>query len=224
MNPALNSFCLLRSNCKNKEGAKQLSSKISEYCETIIVQADVTDCKSVDLMYDIAAMKFGFIDTVINNAGVSLYKLLQDTALEEWKKIIEVNLNGVFHVCHAVLPKMIDKKTGTIINISSMWGEAGASMEVAYSAAKAGVIGFTKALAKEVGYSGIRVNAIAPGVINTDMNRNLDKQSIDCLIGETPLSRIGQAIDVAEAALYLASDKASFITGHVLSVNGGYVI
>lgn len=170
---------------------------------------------------------FGAIDSVdvlVNNAGISSQKLFTDIKDDEWKKTIGVNLNGVFYCCKNVLPQMINRKSGVIINISSMWGEVGASCEVHYSASKAGVIGLTKALAKEVAPSGVRVNCIAPGVIMTDMMEDFDGETINELKAETPLGRLGTPEDIAAAALFLASDNASFITGQTLGVNGGFII
>jgi 3-oxoacyl-[acyl-carrier protein] reductase len=141
-----------------------------------------------------------------------------------WQEIIGTNLTGVFNCCRAALPNMIKNHTGVIINIASMWGEVGASCEVHYSAAKAGVIGLTKALAKEVGVSGIRVNAVSPGVIRTDMLNAFSENDLEELKNETPLMRLGTPEDIANAVEFLVSDRASFITGQVLSVNGGFVI
>ena len=142
----------------------------------------------------------------------------------EWERLISTNLSSVFYCCKAALPAMIRAHSGVIINIASMWGEVGASCEAAYSAAKAGVIGLTKALAKEVGPSGIRVNAVSPGVVMTDMMAEYSADDIAALKEETPLNALGTPEDIADAVLYLASDKARFITGEVLSVNGGMVI
>lgn len=164
------------------------------------------------------------VDVLINNAGVSSQKLFTDITDDDWRKTIGVNLDGVFYCCREVLPQMISRKNGVIINISSMWGEVGASCEVHYSASKAGVIGLTKALAKEVAPSGIRVNCISPGVIMTDMMSGFDDNTIEELKSETPLQRLGTPEDIASAALFLASDEASFITGQTLGVNGGFVI
>ena len=168
--------------------------------------------------------RFGSIDVLINNAGVASQGLFTDISEIEWSEIMDVNLNGVYNVTQAVLPYMIRQKSGSIINISSMWGQVGASCEVAYSAAKAGVIGMTKALAKEVGPSGIRVNCIAPGLIETGMNSELTLEDVAAIVDETPIGRIGSTNDVASSALFLASDDSSFITGQVLGVNGGYII
>ena len=166
----------------------------------------------------------GSVDVLVNNAGVSSQKLFTDITDEEWRRTIGVNLDGVFYCCREALKSMISRKSGVIINISSMWGEVGASCEVHYSASKAGVIGLTKALAKEVGMSGIRVNSITPGVIMTDMMSDFDENTINELKSETPLNRLGTPEDIARAALFLASDEASFITGQTLGVNGGFVI
>ena len=161
---------------------------------------------------------------LINNAGIAESALFTDVTDEMWKRMLDTNLSGAFYASRAVLPNMISKKRGVILNVSSMWGQVGASCEVHYSAAKAGLIGMTKALAKEVGPSGIRVNCVSPGVIDTDMNANLSDSDIEALKNETPLERIGNATDIAEALLFLASDKASFITGQDIGVNGGLII
>jgi 3-oxoacyl-[acyl-carrier protein] reductase len=171
-----------------------------------------------------AKEKLGHIDVLINNAAVAGFRLFTDITDEEWNRFIGVNLSGAFYLSRAVLPDMISRKSGSIINISSMWGQVGASCEVHYSAAKAGLIGLTKALAKELGPSGIRVNCIAPGVIDTEMNAALQEEDRRALIEETPLMRLGTPADVAAAALFLAGEGASFITGQVLGVNGGFVI
>jgi 3-oxoacyl-[acyl-carrier protein] reductase len=141
-----------------------------------------------------------------------------------WRKMLDTNLSGAFYATRAVLPQMINRKGGVILNVSSMWGEVGASCEVHYSASKAGLIGMTKALAKEVGLSGIRVNCVAPGAIETDMLSCFTAEDMDALKEETPLNRIGNTTDIAETLLFLASEKSSFITGQVLGVNGGFVI
>ncbi len=171
-----------------------------------------------------ALTELGHIDVLVNNAAVAGFSLLTDLSLEQWNSTIGVSLTGSFLYCREVLPGMISRGCGRIVNISSMWGEVGASCEVHYSAAKAGLIGFTKALAKEVGPSGITVNAIAPGVIDTEMNRALTEEDKAALIEETPLGRIGTPREIAENVYYLTTDAASFITGQVLGVNGGFVI
>ena len=206
--------------------ARQLADElIARYgVRAICVRADVSDSRQVAEMFRKTKEELGAIDVLVNNAGVAHYGLLTDMTDEEWNRLISTDLGGVFYCCRAALPDMIRAHSGAIINIASMWGETGASCEAAYSAAKAGVIGLTKALAKEVGPSGIRVNAVSPGVIMTDMMSGFGKEDVDALREETPLCTLGCAEDIADAVLYLASEKARFITGQVLSVNGGMVI
>lgn len=163
-------------------------------------------------------------DCVVNNAGISKIGLMQDLSASDWDEIFAVNVKSYFLVSKYALSHMIHEQDGAIVNISSMWGEVGASCEVAYSSSKGAVISFTKALAKEVGPSNIRVNCITPGVIDTPMNAHLSEEDIKALEEETPLGKIGKPEDVANAVLFLLSDKASFITGQVLGVNGGFVI
>ncbi len=167
---------------------------------------------------------FGRIDCLINNAGVCGFSLFTDLTLDMWNEHLAINLTGAFLYSKAVIPSMVSRKQGRIINITSMWGVVGSSCEVHYSTAKAGLIGMTKALAKELGPSGITVNAIAPGLIDTDMNASLSKEDIEVVAEETPLMRVGNPNEVAEAALFLASDAASFITGEVMNVSGGYIM
>jgi 3-oxoacyl-[acyl-carrier protein] reductase len=170
------------------------------------------------------AEKIGDIDILINNAGISRINLFTDISEQEWDDVFDVNIKGMFLVTRAFLPGMIRRKYGKIINISSMWGVTGGSCEVHYSASKAAVIGFTKALAKEEGPSGINVNCIAPGVIETEMNAQLDDEAKRELCEETPLMRLGKPEEIANAALFLASDAASFITGQVICSDGGITI
>ena len=185
--------------------------------------ADISVSREVNEMVVNVLEDFGTIDVLINNAAVAHQGLITDVTDSIYNKIMDVNVKGTFNVTRAVLPGMIRRKSGSIINISSMWGEVGASCESAYSMTKASVIGLTKALAKEVGPSGITVNCIAPGVISTDMNSVLSSADIDALKEETPLIKIGSAEDVASAALFLSGEGASFITGAVINVNGGLV-
>ena len=170
------------------------------------------------------AEKQGELDCLINNAAISAFSLFTDISLDDWNRCLGVNLTGTFLYSREVAKKMISRKRGVIINISSVWGLVGASCEVHYSATKAGIIGMTKGLAKELGPSGIRVNAIAPGVISTEMNARLSDDDMAELVDQTPLMRIGKCDDVASCALFLASEGASFITGEVLNVSGGFVI
>ena len=185
------------------------------------LQMDVTDANSVREAVERVLKEFSRIDILVNNAGISLIKPFLDTTAEEWQRMLDVDLTGVFNVTKAVVPSMVSRKSGAVVNISSVWGVYGASCEVAYSAAKAGVIGFTKALAKELGPSGITVNAIAPGVIESPMNSaHLSSAELNELADETPLGRLGQPEEVAKAVRSLAENR--FITGQVLGVDGGF--
>lgn len=190
----------------------------------IAVKCDVSDYSSCVSMIKQVQDAFGHIDALVNNAGISCDVLFTDTTPEDWRRTFAVNVDGAYNCCHAVLGDMIARKKGSIVNVSSIWGVTGGSCEVAYSASKAALIGLTKALAKEMGPSNIRVNCVAPGVIDTDMNRNLTPADFEALRDETPLCRIGTPEEVAEAILFLASDKSSFITGAVLGINGGSLI
>ncbi len=181
------------------------------------VQGDVSSLASMQAVYQ----TIGAVDVLINNAAISQFGLLTELTEAEWDHILAVDLKSVFLTAKVFLPDMIRKKSGRIINISSIFGAVGGSCEVAYSTAKAGIIGFTKALAKEVGPSGIQVNCIAPGVIETEMNARLRAEDKAALVEETPLGRIGTPEDVASLALYLAGD--TFITGEVLHVGGGFL-
>ena len=188
-----------------------------------IKASNSSECEILSAV-DTVNKTLGGVDILINNAAISSFSLFTDLTLDAWNEIFAVNVGGAFLYTKAVLPGMISKKAGRIINITSMWGITGSSCEVHYSATKAALIGMTKSLAKELGPSSITVNAIAPGVIDTDMNGTLSKETKDELCESTPLLRIGEPKDVAGAALFLASDSASFITGEVLSVNGGFLI
>lgn len=206
---------------KNSENeAKSLAESIGALaiCADSAVEADVNSAvrQTID--------KIGKIDCLINNSGVSSFSLFTDLTLDDWNNTLAVNLTGAFLYSRAVAKDMISRKSGRIINITSMWGIVGSSCEVHYSASKAGLIGMTKALAKELGPSGITVNAIAPGLIETDMNKSLSEDDIAEVIDATPVMKIGIPADVAKAALFLASDEASFITGDVINVSGGYVM
>ncbi|MBR2108869.1 MAG: SDR family oxidoreductase [Ruminococcus sp.] len=207
-----------RSETQAEELASKLNKTYGVKCRA--VKADVSNPDEVKAMFE----EVGSVDVLVNNAGISSQKLFTDITDDEWKRTIGVNLDGVFYCCRNALPYMIRQKSGAIINIGSMWGEVGASCEVHYSASKAGVIGLTKALAKEVAPSGVRVNCIAPGVVMTDMMSDFDDTTIEELKDETPLGRLGNPEDIAAAVLFLASDDASFITGQTLGVNGGFII
>lgn len=186
--------------------------------------ADVSKANDVNRMVSDIITKFGKIDILINNAGIAQQKLFTDITDDDWNRMISVNLTGTFNCCRAVIPDMVRRKSGCIINTSSIWGMTGASCEVHYSAAKAGIIGLTKALAKELGPSEIRVNCVAPGVINTRMNANLSVDDLASIADDTPLCRLGTTNEIASTSLFLASPAAEFITGQVISPNGGFVI
>ena len=188
------------------------------------VRCDVKHSDSVRIAVDKAKAALGHIDVLICNAGAADYGLITDIEESRWEEIIDTDLNGVFYCVKSVLPSMISRKSGCIITVGSMWGETGASCEVAYSAAKAGVIGLTKALAKEVGPSGIRVNCVSPGMIDTEMNASFSEEEVRAIADDTPLCRTGDPAEVAKVMRFLASDEASFITGQVIGVSGGLVI
>ena len=209
---------------QSAQEAHQLVEELSPLCPTLAIKADVSDRSQVDAMVKEVHNQLGPIDVLINNAGIAKQALFTDFTLEQWQRMFDVNVTGMFHCCQAVLPGMIHQKAGKIINLSSVWGITGASCEVPYSATKAAVIGMTKALAKELGPSGIQVNCVAPGVIDTDMNGMLDDNTIQCLKEETPLGTIGTPEDIAQTIFFLVSDNAKFITGQVISPNGGFVI
>ena len=204
----------------NHECAQALSSATG----AISICADLSLSSEANRAANEAISALGSIDVLINNAGISQIKLFTDITNDDWSNMINTNLSSAFYLTRAALPSMISKKSGRIINIGSMWGKVGASCEVHYSASKSALRGMTLALAKEVGPSGITVNAIEPGVIATDMNSALDTDILRELTEETPLGRIGKPEDVAELALFLASDKASFITGQIIGVDGGFAI
>lgn len=200
-----------------EDEALRISSEL--HCKA--VQADVSDRESVDRAAAEILREYGHVDVLVNNAGISQIKLFTDTTCDDWQRMIGINLTGCFNMTQAVAGPMISRKSGAIVNISSVWGVHGASCEVAYSASKAGVIGFTKALAKELGASGITVNCIAPGVIESPMNSaHLSQEDLAELCEQTPLMRLGRAEEVAKAVRALVDNR--FITGQVLGVDGGF--
>ncbi len=185
-----------------------------------LVRMDVTSDESVLA----AAEKIGGADVLINNSGIAGQKMFCDITGQDWDRMFDVNIKGIFRTTKAFLPYMISKKNGKVINVASIWGEVGASCEVHYSASKAAVIGFTKALAKEVSLSGVTVNCVSPGMIESPMNSHLAKEDIEELEKEIPLGRCGTPKEAAQAMLFLASDMADYITGQVISVSGGWNI
>ncbi len=206
------------------KSSEKAAEDLAKSTGALPIRADSRDPSAVCAAVKKTVDSFGRVDCLINNAAVSSYSLLTDLSLERWQECMDVSLTAAFLYSKAVIPDMLKRKEGRIINITSMWGEVGSSCEVHYSAAKAGLIGFTKALAKELGPSGITVNAIAPGVINTDMNSALSDGDMADLCDSTPLMRIGEPYEVAAAAVFLAGEDSSFVTGAVLNVNGGFVV
>ncbi len=208
----------------NASAAEKLRNEIIDAgAECEIFKCDISSREEVEKLFYDFHEKLGKVNVLINNAGIAQQKLFVDITLEEWNRIFDINVTGVFNMCQCALRDMIDAKCGSIVNVSSMWGITGASCEAHYSATKAAVISLTKSLAKEYGPSNIRVNCVAPGVIDTKMNAHLDKSAIDDLKEETPLGKIGTPEEAAEAIYFMASEKASFITGQVLTCDGGFI-
>ena len=189
-----------------------------------VVQCDVASRASCELAFHAVEQAMGRVDVLVSNAGIAQQKLFTDITPDEWQHMLDVNLTGAFHLCQLALPGMIRRKNGRILTVSSMWGQTGGSCEVHYSSAKAGLIGLTKALAKEEGPSGITVNCVAPGVIDTDMMASFTAEDKAALAEETPVGRLGTADEVAKLLVYLAGEDAGYITGQVFGVNGGLVI
>ncbi len=192
--------------------------------DAAVFPCDVADSNAVKAMVSAVQKELGEISVLVNNAGFAQQKLFTDITPEEWRRMFAVHVDGAYNTCREVLPGMIRRRKGCIVNMASMWAQTGGSCEVHYSAAKAALLGMTKALAKEVGPSGIRVNAVAPGVIHTDMLSGFGADTLQELAEEAPLCRLGTAQDVADTVSFLVSEQASFMTGQVLSPNGGIVI
>ena len=205
---------------QSTEAAETLANETGAVC----LPCDVADSTRVEAAYQNAFKLLGHVDALVVNAGISQQKLCTDITDADWQRMMNVNLSGAFYTARAALPSMVSRKSGSIVFVSSMWGQVGASMEVHYSAAKAGMIGLARALAKETALSGIRVNCVAPGAIQTDMLTALPAGASEALQDEIPLARIGHAHEVAESVLWLCSDASSYVTGQVLGVNGGMVI
>ena len=199
---------------KDHAAAKAVAEKTGAQA----ICCDVADGEAVRAVFS----QIGDVDILVNNAGICYYGLMSQMSGEQWDRIFDVNVKGIFHCVNAAMPAFLKKQRGCVINVSSMWGRVGASCETAYSATKGAVIALTKALAKELGPSGIRVNAVAPGVILTDMCANVDPEILEEMAEDAPVGRNGRPMDVARAMEYLAN--ADFVTGHILNVDGGYVI
>ena len=222
-NLAKEGFNVVLNYNKSEKEAKQIKKELKEKGKIIeICKADVSNRDEVKKLVKFTLDKFKNIDVLINNAGIAKLQMFNDITDEDWQEMLNTNLNSVFYTTQEVLPNMIHNKNGCIINISSIWGMVGASCEVAYSVSKAGINGMTKALAKELGLSNIRVNAIAPGVIDTQMNNSLDKVIKEEIKNDTPLNKIGKPIDIYRCVKWLIEDE--FTTGQIISPNGGYVI
>ena len=187
-------------------------------------KCDVSDPEQVKDAIEAACMSFGNIDVLISNAGVSLTSLSQDTDHTDYREVMDINFGGFYNLSHCVIPKMVEAKKGVILAVSSMWGQTGASCEALYSASKGAIDAYVKSLAKELGPSGIRVNAVSPGTIETDMMSCYSEADKAAIAEDTPLGRLGTPEEVAEVMYFLSSDKASYITGQIIGVNGGFLI
>ena len=208
----------------SEEAALALVQELADAgCTAIAVQADISDPEQVKRMVDNVLDNFCQLDILICNAGQAWTGLLCDMSDQDWRTLMGADLDGVFYCCRAVYHHMVARKSGRILTVSSMWGRSGASCEAAYSAAKAGVIGLTQALARELGPSGITVNCVAPGAIDTQMNAHLGAEALQDLANETPLGRLGTPEDVTNTLLFLASPQAAFLTGQVIGVDGGFL-
>lgn len=220
---AIDNYTIIANYNNSEKEAIELKRKIEEQGKTLdIYKADITDQKQCKNLVEYVIKKYKKIDVLINNAGIDKSQLITEVTKEDWDNIINTNLYSAFIMCQETVHNMIQNKKGCIINISSIWGQVGASMEVVYSISKAGMDGLTKSLAKELGPSGIRVNSIAPGFIDTDMNKIYNKEEITQIKEEIPLQKIGETIDIAKCVKWLIEDE--YTTGQVISINGGWVI
>ena len=212
-------------NCVEREDKAQeaVEQLVSGGCEAMWYKADVADAAAVKQMVTEVEKTLGAVTLLVNNAGIAKQCLFQDMTENYWKRIFDVNLNGAFNTIQAVLPHMLHEHSGCIINTSSIWGQHGASCEVAYSATKHAIIGLTRSLAQELAPTNIRVNCVAPGVIDTDMVQVLGTETLAALAEDTPVGRLGRPEDIAAVVSFLASDAASFITGQVITSDGGFI-
>lgn len=223
-NFAAQSYNVVINYNSSKNEAMELLKKIRSFGgSAIALKANVSDFEDAKYMVEKSEEEFGSIDVLVNNAGIASQKMFTDITEKDWRLMFDVNVHGMFNCTHHVVKNMIKKHGGKIINMSSMWGLTGGACEVHYSASKAAVIGFTKALAKELGPSGIQVNCVAPGLIDTNMNAKLSENDIKKLVEETPCLRIGTVQDVSNVVLFLASSESNFITGEVININGGFL-
>lgn len=221
---ALNGYFVAINYFKSEKEAVALQNEIIDFGGVAqLFQGDVCKESDVELIYNNIKKKFGLPGVLINNAGVGLQKLITNTSFSDWNSVFNVNVGSVFLCCKKFIPNMVNRRWGRIINISSIWGIVGASCEVAYSASKAAVVGFSKALAKELAPSNVTVNCLAPGFIDTKMNSNLSRQEINSFEQLIPIGKIGAGFDVAQAALFFANENSGYITGQVLNVDGGLV-
>lgn len=209
---------------KAAEQVLEQAQKVAPGCRFLALQADAADAAQVTTAVRRAEQELGGLQVLVCNAGIAQQKLFTDTTDEDWRRIMSVDLDGAFFACRAALPGMIHRKYGRILLVSSMWGQTGGSCEVAYSAAKAGLIGLGKALAKEEGPSGITVNVIAPGVIDTDMMSGFSDEDRAVLAEDTPVGRLGTPQEIARTLVFLADERSGYITGQVIGQNGGLVI
>lgn len=222
---AIEGYNVIINYYKSKDKAYSLLEELLSFgANAIVVQGDVSDRKQVEGMFKKSYEKFGNIDVLVNNAGIADMTLFTDVTEEQWQRMFDVNVNGMFNCCQCVLPKMISEKSGRIINIASIWGLVGASCEAHYSATKGAIISFTKALAKELGPSNILVNAIAPGAVDTDMIGGISEEIREVLKEETPLGVIAKPEEIADVIYLLSTEETKLITGQVINPSGGFVI
>lgn len=215
--------CINFRSCRNQ--AEELKRQLQEEgCRVMTYEADVSDRSQVNAMTDAVRNAYGPVSLVVSNAGIAGQMQFQDVSEAQWDRFFDVNVKGAFNVIQAALPDMLHAHSGSIVTVSSMWGLRGASCEVVYSATKAALIGLTRSLAMELAPTGIRVNCVAPGVINTDMVRELGEETLLDLAQTTPLGRLGTPEDIAEAVMFFASDRSAFVTGQVLTADGGLTL